>query len=161
MKKVFLDAGDKGSRAARLVRFLLKMTTPGQVYYIERHIKKSKKRGLAAIGEGYKNFLKETLCQDAPGTADIYQAGESHGKREGYAAAAELFGKEIREIGKKLVQLKQKHKEFTQAQREEYEKVIKAYDDELERMTAKCDKTESENKYLRELIEERNALVIP
>ncbi len=159
MKKFILGAGEKGSRIKRLIRYVLKTTWPGWAYYLEEHIRKSKKKGLKAIGDGIANFTKETICDDAPGAADLYHAGQSEGKRDGFADAAELFGKEIRKLGGQLVALKKEYNELSRQQKDAYEKVIKAYDEELQRVTNKCDKSEAENQYLKELLIEKQALL--
>lgn len=159
MKKAILDAGENGSRIQHLVRLGLKVTGPGRLYYLERHIRKSKKKGFKAIGDGFVKFVKETVCDDVPGTADLYHAGQSKGKREGFADASELFGKEIRKLGEQLVALKKGYNEFSKQQKDVYGKVIAAYDDELQRMTNKCDKSEEENQYLRKLLREKQDLL--
>ena len=155
--KVSLAAGEKGNRLQRLLRFYDKMSDLS-TSYLYQHISMGKKKGMAAIVDGLKSFTKETICEDAPLTADLYQLGKSEGKRDGFATASELFGKEIRKLGKKLVQLKRDGKMLSKKQKADYERVIKAYDEELQRMTEKCDKTKSENQYLKKLLEERETL---
>lgn len=155
--KVSLYAGEKGNRLQRLLRFWDKMSDLSTSYLCQ-HIRGSKKQGWAAVLDGSKSFFKETICEDAPLTADLYQLGKSEGKRDGYATASKLLGKEIRKLGKELVQLKHDGKMFSKKQKADYERVIKAYDEALQRMTEKCDKTKSENQYLKELLRERKAL---
>lgn len=158
--KTGLAPGEKGgNRFQRLCRFLNRVTDPVQFardWWC--HVQMSEEKGRRAFFDGTGNFFNETVFEDAPLTADIYHAGMSKGKREGFATAAEMLGGEIRELGKQLVELKKKYNEFSGRQKEAYEKVIKAYDEELLRMKSRCDESEAQNRYFKELFIEREAL---
>lgn len=152
-----LDAGAKdGTRAHKLIRFGLKCSHPS--FYLSRHFEKSKKKGWARFSDSLGNFCKETVFEDAPITADVYGAGKSDGKREGYSLAAKVFGAEIRRLANKLVELKRESKQLTERQKTDYERIIDLYDAELEKLNARCDRSEDENAYLRQLLEERKSL---
>ena len=152
-----LDAGEKdGTRAHKLIRFGLKCSQP--YFYLGRHFEKSKKKGWERVKDAIGNFGKETLLEDAPITADVYEAGKSDGKREGYSQAAKVFGKEVRRLANKLVELKRKSKQLTEQQKTDYEHVIDLYEEELAKLKAKNDRSESENVYLKQLLEERETL---
>lgn len=152
-----LDAGEKdGTRVHKLIRFGLKCSQP--YFYLGRHFEKSEKKGWERVKDAIGNFGKETLLEDAPITADVYEAGKSDGKREGYSRAAKVLGKEIRRLATKLVELKQESVRLTEQQKADYERVIDLYDEELATLKAKCDRSEEENAYLKELLEERDAL---
>ena len=101
-----------------------------------------------SVVDGVKRTFKEDFCEDNPLTSWIYSEGKYEGKKEGYVEASSVYKtKLLKQADKFLAQTKIFEKE-----REKYEELLDEYEKEIELLMTKENKSESEAKYLQELL---------
>lgn len=101
-----------------------------------------------SISGGVKRMIKEDLTEDNPLGKIIYDSGRYDGKKEGYEeASAEYEHKLIEQADRFLKQEKVLEEKW-----DEYKKLLVECEKEIELLENKADKTDRENKYLRELL---------
>lgn len=101
-----------------------------------------------SISGGVKRMIKEDLTEDNPLGKIIYDSGRYDGKKEGYEeASAEYEHKLIEQADSFLKQEKVLEEKW-----DEYKKLLVECEKEIELLENKADKTDRENKYLRELL---------
>ena len=100
------------------------------------------------IVEGAKKSIKQEITEDNPFTAPVYMYGKYDGKKEGYAEASDEYEKKLLEQADEFL----KQKKDYEKERDEYEKLLDAYEQKIGELENKVDRTQAENKFLRQLL---------
>lgn len=133
-----------------LERFIKHMVLPHTIY--TDTIKNMMDEG--SIVEGYKKTLKQDFTEDNPLTGPIYKMGKSDGKVEGYTEASDVYEKKLLDQADAFL----KQEKLFESERDKYEELLDEYETEIEMLEKKVNKTETENKYLRELLSRERRL---
>lgn len=98
--------------------------------------------------DGVKRTIKEDRTEDSLIGSAIYNSGKHDGKIEGYAEASDEYERKLIEQADKFLQ----QKKIFESERDEYEALLEAYEQEIDVLTEKVNRTESENEYLQQLL---------
>lgn len=101
-----------------------------------------------SVTKGVKRTVHEDLCEDNPITRQVYKAGKTEGKKEGYEVASNEYEAKLLEQADLFL----KQKQIFENERDEYEKLLDEYEKEIDTLSAKLHRTEEENVYLQELL---------
>ena len=131
-------------------RFIKHMIVPTTIYTdIAKNIKEEK----SAV-KGIKKSIKQEIAEDNPITKAIYEIGSFDGKEMGYNDASKEYEEKLLKQAEAFL----RQKELFENKREEYEALLNEYDKQIDILTEKNNRTESENKRLHKLIQNRDSL---
>ena len=98
--------------------------------------------------EGIKKSIKQEYCEDNPLTTPIYNKGKYEGKVEGYEEASDEYEKKLLDQADEFL----KQKKIYESEREAYETLLDEYEAEIDALSEKINRTETENEYLQQLL---------
>ena len=100
------------------------------------------------VVDGIKENIRRERQEDNPFTSRLYQEGKYDGKKDGYIEASMEYEAKLLSQADEFL----KQKTIFEKQRDEYDNLLREYEEEIERLCQKQAKTEEENKYLQELL---------
>ncbi len=106
------------------------------------------------VVEGVKKSIDQEIKEDNPLTSMIYETGKVDGKVEGYKEASFEYEKKLREQAELFL----KQKKSFESCRDEYERLLDEYEEAIEELKSKLNKTENENKLLKQMIKYQKEL---
>ena len=101
-----------------------------------------------SVMEGIKKSVKQNYTEDNPFTKMIYEQGKLDGKVKGYIEASDEYEIKFLEQADMFIQ----QKVIYENERDEYEKLLDAYEAEIEFLANKAERTPEENAYLQQLL---------
>lgn len=135
------------------LRYVVKLTLPGLIYETTKNVMDE-----GSLTKGVTRTVKETITEDMPGVSHAYQhiknEGRKEGRREGYNEASALYEKKLKDLTDKFLS----QKRVLEGQINEYKNLLKEYESVIEQLERKLEKTEDENRRLREIIEKYQSL---
>ena len=106
-------------------------------------------KNASPVGTGMGgNFLMDAILDKAT------QPYIEEGKKVGYEQASDEYEKKLLQQADMFL----KQMRDAQTERDAYEKLLDEYEHEIDRLSSKLDRTETENKYLQELLLKERAL---
>lgn len=97
---------------------------------------------------GVKRTIKEDFTEDNLIGKVIYDSGKYDGKIEGYEEASDVYEHKLLEQADLFLN----QKKVFESERDKYEELLNAYEEEIEKLVNKANRNEQEKEYLQELL---------
>ena len=101
-----------------------------------------------SLVKGVKRTVKEDYCEDNPVTSAIYRAGQYDGKVEGYAEASEVYEAKLIDQAQQFLA----QKKLAEDQIDAYKDLLDDYEQVIDELSSKVNRSEEENAYLQQLL---------